>query len=117
MVIGIKEKGLSDGSIYPRTERMELVDFTSDCENYSPCPLGPLPGHKLWAISAESLMYIHSADLCSCTENSSWVAIVLSHRSIPPCTPLHLPKQSTVWSSYAIFCFLTSFFQLARLDT
>lgn len=34
MVIGIKGKGLSDVSIYPRTERMELVDSTSDCENY-----------------------------------------------------------------------------------
>lgn len=59
MVIGIKGRGLSNGSIYCRTERKELVDFTSDRENYSPCPLGLLACRKLWAISAESLM-LHS---------------------------------------------------------
>lgn len=55
-VTGIKGKGLLDGSIYSSTERKELVDFPSDSENYIPCPLGLLVGHKLWAISAESLM-------------------------------------------------------------
>lgn len=55
-VTGIKGKGLLDGSIYPSTERKELVDYSSDSENYIPCALGLLAGRKLWAISAEYLM-------------------------------------------------------------
>lgn len=55
-VTGINGKGLLDGSIFPSTERKELVDYSSDSENYIPFPLGRLAGHKLWAISAEYLM-------------------------------------------------------------